>query len=511
VKILLVEDDQQLSGVLAAQLREQHYIVDTATDGQLGWELVQSAEYNLVILDIDLPKLNGIKLCQQLRDRGYTMPVMLLTSKDTDADKAQGLDAGADDYVLKTVGQHEFAARIRALLRRTPIALATLLKWGDLQLDLASCTVVYGDRPLTLTAKEYALLELLMQNPERVFSLSTILHQLWTFDGDLPGEDTIRAHVKRLRQKLKSVGADDLLETVYGMGYRLNPAFHHEYLKQPSSPQPSQLNQPNSDDQRPANNWQSHQQILLQRVCKIETAIQRLTTENPNNRLRQQTERECHQLVGTLGALNVSAAVPILRSLESLLSAPTAPTPDKIQQLHNHIHTLHTIIETADNSNLELTLLKVPLQSAETHSTSGLPNATKVLILDDDPIMLRLLRGILEPWGLDITTLRHPVDFWQTLETVAPDLLILDVQMPGTDGVELCAAIRDRDRWAWLPIVFLTGHRDAETIQRLFSAGADDYVSKPVVAPELITRVLNRIERTQLLRNQNSVCNPKTN
>jgi DNA-binding response OmpR family regulator len=498
VKILLVEDDEQLSGLLAQELTAQHYIIDTATDGQLGWELVESANYDLVVLDIGLPKLNGIEFCQRLRDRGHGMPVMMLTSQDSDADKVKGLDAGADDYVVKTVGRQEFAARVRALLRRTSAAVAMVLEWGNLQLDLASCRVSYSDRPLTLTAKEYALLELLMRNPERVFSLSTILHQLWTFDDELPGEDTIRAHVKRLRQKLKAVGADDLVETVYGMGYRLNPAFHQQSQKPSSPAQPSHPASPLS-----AQDWQFQQQELLTRIKTIQTIIETLSEQRSNKLVQQQAARECHKLIGTLGALELQEAVQISRSLESCLAANTQLDSQQLQQAQEEAIALQNIVAAADMANVVRVAQAIDNQHLQGGTGSKSPdNPPKVLILDDDPLMLRLLTAILQPWGLNVTTLKHPSGFWQELERLSPELLILDVQLPEVDGIELCTMIRNQPRWAWLPIVFLTGHRDSETVQQLFAAGADDYVSKPVIAPELITRVLNRIERTQLLRNQ---------
>ncbi len=130
------------------------------------------------------------------------------------------------------------------------------------------------------------------------------------------------------------------------------------------------------------------------------------------------------------------------------------------------------------------------------------PSETKIMIVDDDRMVLRLLRVILEPWGMQITTLENPLNFWEQLEAVRPDLLILDVNLPEIDGIELCQTLRNDAQWAWLPILFLTGQQDSESIQQIFAAGADDYVSKPIIAPELITRILNRLERTRLLRRQ---------
>ena len=130
------------------------------------------------------------------------------------------------------------------------------------------------------------------------------------------------------------------------------------------------------------------------------------------------------------------------------------------------------------------------------------------MVVDDDRMTLRLVRTLLEPWGIKVNILNDSLKFWDELQSVKPDLLILDVQMPNVDGIELCQLLRNDSRWAWLPIVFLTGQRDTQTIQQVFSAGADDFINKPVVAPELITRIFNRLERTRLLQEQAEINPP---
>lgn len=224
MKILLVEDDDRIAESLTEALKDQHYVVDIAADGEMGWDCIESCTYDLVVLDLMLPKLDGIALCQKLRQSGHAMPVLMLTARDTSSDKVLGLDVGADDYVVKPFDLKELLARIRALLRRGSSALPPVLEWGDLCLDPATCNVTYSGQLLHLTPKEYALLELLLRNNGRVLSPAFILDNLWSFE-DPPGRDTIKVHVRGLRQKLKAVGAaDDFVETVYGLGYRLNPA-----------------------------------------------------------------------------------------------------------------------------------------------------------------------------------------------------------------------------------------------------------------------------------------------
>lgn len=223
MKILLVEDDQRIAEPLAEALTDQNYIVDIATDGHAGWELVKVFPYDLLLLDVVLPKLDGISLCQLIRSQNYKVPILLLTGKDTITDQIMGLDAGADDYVMKPYNLQELAARIRALLRRGSYSLPPILEWGGVRLDSNTCSTTYENQALELTPKEYRLLELFLRCGCRVLSRSMILEHLWSFD-EPPGEDTVKTHIKRLRQKLKMLGApNNFVETVYGLGYRLRP------------------------------------------------------------------------------------------------------------------------------------------------------------------------------------------------------------------------------------------------------------------------------------------------
>jgi DNA-binding response OmpR family regulator len=223
MRILVVEDDVQLSDMLAEALSNRQYVVDIAQDGEAAWDWIQTLEYDLVLLDITLPKVDGIQFCQRLRDRSFTTPVMMLTARDTIADKIVGLDAGADDYMVKPFDIEELMARIRALLRRGSAATRATLCWGDLCLNPSTYEVTYGEEPITLTPKEYAILELLVSNGRRVLSRPGIIERIWSMDSP-PTEEAVKSHIKTLRQKLRQAGAaDDFIETVHGLGYRLRP------------------------------------------------------------------------------------------------------------------------------------------------------------------------------------------------------------------------------------------------------------------------------------------------
>ena len=226
MKLLVVEDDERVTEALAEYLSHQHYLVDIAHDGQAGLEMLEAFTYDLVVLDLMLPKLDGISLCQRLRGRGYDTPILMLTAKDTKLDKVIGLDAGADDYVVKPFDLEVLSARIRALLRRGKPHHPPVFQWGDLYLDSNACEVRYQGQLLCLTPKEYRLFELFLRNGRRVFSKSTILELLWTWE-EVPTEAAVKTHIVSLRSKLRAVGAPaDLIETVYGLGYRLKEHPH---------------------------------------------------------------------------------------------------------------------------------------------------------------------------------------------------------------------------------------------------------------------------------------------
>jgi DNA-binding response OmpR family regulator len=229
MRILIVEDDVQLAEMLTEALTERQYVVDVAKDGETAWDWVQVLEYDLIVLDVTLPKLDGVSFCQRLRGseaarqghRNSTLPVLMLTARDTIADKIIGLDAGADDYVVKPFNLQELMARIRAQLRRGSATAAPALSWGGLQLNSSTYEVTYEEQPLHLTPKEYAILELMVSSGRRVLSRSAIIEHIWTLE-DPPTEETVKSHIRGLRMKLRAVGApEDFIETVHGLGYRL--------------------------------------------------------------------------------------------------------------------------------------------------------------------------------------------------------------------------------------------------------------------------------------------------
>jgi len=220
-KILLIERDPGIVRVLSNTLARHNYLVDVAQSSSEGLAYALGATYDLIVLDLELPEADGLELCRRLRGAQDPTPLLLLTAAEDRSQKVRGLDAGADDCLVKPFAPAELLALVRALLRRGVAQPRQALCWGALVLRPDRCEVTYAERPVPLTAKEHAMLELFLRNGGRVFSQAALLDRLWPC-GLTPMEGTVRAHLKSLRQKLRRAGAPaDLIETVYGIGYRL--------------------------------------------------------------------------------------------------------------------------------------------------------------------------------------------------------------------------------------------------------------------------------------------------
>ena len=807
MRILLVEDDEAMAAVVTDFLTKQHYVLDVASDGQSGWDLIEAYTYDLILLDVMLPNIDGITLCRRIRSQGYKMPVLLLTARQNSIDKVMGLDVGADDYVVKPFDLKELGARIRALLRRGNSALAPVLQWGNLHLDPSTCEVTYHNRILHLSPKEYSLLELFLRNSRRVFSRAAILDHLWSYENP-PGEDTVKAHIKGLRQKFKSVGAPaDLIETVYGMGYRLKPLSNEEQRKNrphviaaglpdeittwlqqrlglpiqmirnseetleelhrgnwslllldrsclnqtvakalenafPRLKQGKQsiiyclernfnqylprkllgqiifyplnweelaeiiagdlgLSVPNTEEkpsekatnvllsekpkkrretiarsdvrtnQRQSDRiaslqsavgglWEKFKDKIVNRLQALDKASAALLAGELSEELKQEAIREAHKLAGSLGTFGFAEGSSIARQIEELLLSsngkrgnleielgneenaaevatnslvsdrtaekandllpiPNSPSASKLAQLVAALHqqlnaTPHTNTSTsptppsptsspklfttqqsrllvvaedtelaqrlvmeavswgmhADSVNnlsaarviiqnthpdlvvLDLSFsdssedglvlvkelsgqnppvptvvltgrdsfsdrvevarmgacafLRKPMQPSQVMEAvnqvlqQNFHPKFKILAVDDDQQILASLETLLQPYGFRLITLNDSLKLWEVLEATTPDLLVLDVDMPNVNGIELCKVIRNDPKWNSLPVLFLSSHKDIETIQQVFGVGADDYLNKPIEGPELVTRIFNRLHRIQVLR-----------
>jgi two-component system OmpR family response regulator len=223
VRVLVVEDEARMAGLLKRALQEEGHAVDIASDGPEGLWLATENAYEAIVLDVMLPGLDGIQLCRRLRESGSWVPVLLLTARDGVGDRVRGLDAGADDYLVKPFSLLELAARLRALARRDGRSRPAVLAEGDLRLDPAAKRAWRGETEVQLTPKEFALLEFFLRHPGRVLTRSQIIEALWDFAYD-GGSNVVDQYVNYLRRKIDTPFGRHDIETVRGMGYRLRPA-----------------------------------------------------------------------------------------------------------------------------------------------------------------------------------------------------------------------------------------------------------------------------------------------
>ena len=222
MRILLIEDDRKAAKLLAKGLREEGFVVDVAPTGEEGEEQAVVNEYDVIVLDWLLPGKDGIAVCRSLRGRDASTPILMLTARDSLADRVSGLSTGADDYLTKPFAFAELLARIRALLRRSRNARPAVLRVSDLTLDPASRRVTRGGVPVTLTSKEYAILEVLMRSAEEIVSRTHLVERVWHEASEVL-DNLVDVHVSHLRKKIDHGESPALIHTVRGFGYRLGP------------------------------------------------------------------------------------------------------------------------------------------------------------------------------------------------------------------------------------------------------------------------------------------------
>ena len=593
MRILLVDDDEALMATLADHLIHQRYAVDITTDGQSAQGYLDMFNYDLVVLDLHLPDGSGIEFCKAFRKGGHEQPILMLSATKTAAQKVRALDAGADDYVVKPFNLDELDARIRALLRREQVGLPTVLQLGGVYLDPSTCETAYDGNPVHLTPKEFALLELFLRRPNRVYSLDAIIDDLWAFENP-PSEDAVRTHIKGLRQKLKTAGAPkNLIKTVYGLGYRLNV---DESVKPAAVPSATTV----AVEQA----WKKYQGVMHERVAILEQAAIAIEQGTLGRELCHTSQMTAHKLVGALGSFGFPTGSTLAQRLEQLLQTtpatdiPAAQFNRLVQQLRHEIgetsanETAKTIaagapllllissdsqlinqlsreatqqslqVRQATNlshaqrllrqispqlvifdlaSSLQETQLPPTVLDAMTRFTQKftgpflglvppLPAQTrlqlvqqgasqlldrtkaphqivsealqvmraistpaKIIIIDDDPQILKLLQISLAAWNFDITFLTEGRQLWPTLEKIQPDVIVLDVNMPEMNGFEICQLLRAEPRWRNLPILFLTVHQEDTMRENAFQFGGNDFINKSVATSELAVRILNQV------------------
>jgi DNA-binding response OmpR family regulator len=220
MRVLVVEDSRRLAGIIRRGLLEEGYAVDNAYDGEEAEYMAETTPFDLIVLDVMLPKKDGLAVCRSLRTKGVNTPILMLTAKDSVEDRVTGLDSGADDYLVKPFAFSELLARLRALLRREVLPRVQKFQVGDLTLDPQSREVWRDGAPLELTTKEYAILEYFMRRPNAVVTRTMLGESVWDYEFD-GLSNIIDVYIRRLRQKVDRDGQPSLIQTVRGAGYRL--------------------------------------------------------------------------------------------------------------------------------------------------------------------------------------------------------------------------------------------------------------------------------------------------
>jgi DNA-binding response OmpR family regulator len=505
MRILVAEDLPTIAKSLYTMLATQHYAIDIAADGRSAWRFIDTYEYDLLIVDEVLSKLDGISLCRQVRSSGKQMPILLIASQNDGHQKSIGLDAGADDYMVQPIDGEELVARVRALLRRHQTTNLPILSWGDLHLESCSRIVTFEQKSLSLTPKEYALLELLLHDQfanvngenHRVFSYGVIIEHLWVGD-DNPSEETVRTHMKGLRHKLKLAGMiTDPIETVYGVGYRLRPA--PVSTKVATSPPPEQqftllIADPDLATTTELTTIAQQADMLVQTVGDLESLRSQLGLDRPPG---EQPIDQQPQLL--LLELAITADLTAARQLLAAIDRLTPPLP---------------VVVWSSCSDLDTRLMVAQSSArwfiAKPHATQFvfqiirevaqqqlIDRERKILVIHNDQTAQMSLHQTLEPLNYHLTALRQPQQLWSTLAMNTPDLVIIDLNLGQNfgevDGLTLCRLLRQDAHWRQLPIVALTDQIDAATMHKIFLAGANDVLIKPLATPEVVIDCLQRI------------------
>lgn len=221
MKILIVEDEHLIATAIKKGLEQEHYIVDIAYDGEKGFDLASSGDYDLILLDLMLPKIDGIEVCRQLRQQQIHIPILMLTAKSQIEDKIKGLNNGADDYLTKPFAFEELLARIRVLTRRPQKSSSEIITVGDLSINLSTYEVTRQGKPIVLSGKEYSLLECLMRHANKILNKDQLIQHVWSYESDiLP--NTVEVYIRNLRQKIDQPFKTKLIKTIRGFGYKIS-------------------------------------------------------------------------------------------------------------------------------------------------------------------------------------------------------------------------------------------------------------------------------------------------
>jgi DNA-binding response OmpR family regulator len=495
MRFLVVEDDEAQAHIIKTALVEHGYVVDVVADGAEGWSYIEAFTYDLILLDVSLPTLDGISLCRRLRTEGYNVPVLLLTAKGSSIDKVSGLDAGADDYVVKPCSIPELFARVRALLRRPTSSGSPVLTWNDLRLDPSCHEVHYQGQLVSLSPKEYSLLELFLRNPKRVLTRSAILEHLWSFEA-LPGEDTIRAHIKRLRRKLKVHGIEEMIETVYGIGYRLKPTCNSETTEPLTLSTPTETPAPDSSPAAQSQvitaAWERFQDKIHDRLIQLEQIITTLQTTPGTDDLYQDAELSAHKLAGSLGMFGLKSGYQLAQKIEEwMITARTQADFDSYDEAS--LTSLRTWIK-----QLHQELQKPPSHQQKPPETTPLsPSDTStplMLIVDDDAELTELLQVEALNWNIRVLVALDLNQARAILLQVEPDIVLLDLAFPQQPQGGLILLEELKAQFPQLRVLVFSARDQVSDRAAVAKLGGNAFLPKSVPPAQVLEAVLDLLQ-----------------
>ena len=632
MKILLVEDDQRMAELIKDCLSCHSLILDIVNSGELIIDKLNQENYDLLILDILLPKKNGIDICREIRKANITINILFITALQTQKDKIKAFESGADDYLIKPFDFQELSLRVKALLRRKEGEIKVqFLQWERLKMIPSTQEVTYNQEKLHLTPIEFDILEVFLNNPQQIFNVDTLIERIWDTQ-TIPTRSTLRTHIKTLRKKLNLIGADhNFIQTVHGVGYRLQ---NQEKLNQltninQSSTQSQQDNslENNKSKAKTKEEKDRHLRMFIKEIWEdnkdnikddLDQVINYLQKNNPQ--INHETAVfKIHNLVGFLGSIGFSEVTPICRNIEDNLKINDVTeklnivqeTIDKIEKVKNILFEENIVIDNCDNKksaqklfsilfveedknlihsiseeikkrkvNYTLDFVNHPkdleiktqnkkydlaiLGTVTTHhqiredimqflESLALPippiiytkddsintrlyytkknisaffsqqtspqdlliylekeiekpvfvnqqeNFYNILIIDDDKKFIHTLEKKLQnaDLPLNIYNSSNALQFLKTIERIKPDLIILDLQMPKLNGLDICHILKQDNNLKKIFVVFLTGYLDDEIISKFVEVGADDFVSKSKIDVELYPRMMNLLRQLE--------------
>jgi DNA-binding response OmpR family regulator len=494
MKILLVEHNQKLIDKLKTLLSNNSYLIDVSKDGQDSLETVNMFEYDLLIINVNITKIDGISLCKQIRKNGKQMPILLFTEQsDHENKRIAGLDSGADDFVVINPSEEDILlAKIRALFRRSGGILPPILSWRNIELDPVKHEVKFKNNPLILTPKEYNLLELFMRNSQRIYSLSNIIDAIWSYE-ETPNETTIRSHIKSLRKKLNNAGVpDDFIETVYGVGYRLKTSNENDRPEMIDQKNRSS-NDNNGNNHNGKNNpveidpdlveiFQQSHTLLDARINFLESVVSSLEKEEFNKQLREKATLESHKLISSLGTFGFHDESEIARSLNNIFKTEKNINRQKTKLISTQVKALRSVLETC------------PLPPISQEFTKG--EVSTILMITSEISLLEKLDIEASKWGIQTEMATNLKKAKEIITKNKPNLILLDLEISQNSEDCLIFLEQINHQKTPIPVLILTNKDNLKERVKISSLGGKGFLSKSLLIPDIIKTAINLLEQS---------------